>query len=135
MSDSLRDTKILIVDDNTDTCDLLRTVLEQSGASVVVAQSVDGALQAFRRCPAHAVITDIRLGDSDGYELLEAVRKCNAEYRGLTPVVALTGYSSPEDEARAMAAGFDAYLCKPCDPHDVVSALHRALCGSLDLAA
>jgi len=135
MSGSLKDTKILIVDDNTDTCDLLRSVLEQSGASVVVAQSVDGAVQAFRRCPAHAVITDIRLGDSDGYELLEAVRKCNAEYRGLTPVVALTGYSSPEDEARAMAAGFVAYLCKPCDPHDVVSALHRALCGPLDLAA
>jgi len=135
MSDSLRDTKILIVDDNTDTCDLLRTVLEQSGASVVVAQSVDGAVQAFRRCPAHAVITDIRFGDSDGYKLLEAVRECNAEYRGTTPVVALTGYSSPEDESRAMSAGFFAYLCKPCDPHEVVSAVSRALCGSLDLAA
>ena len=124
-----------LVDDNTDICDLLRTVLEQSGASVAVAQSVRGAVQAFRRCPAHAVITDIRLGNSDGYRLLEAIRECNAEYRGVTPVVALTGYPSPEDEARAMAAGFDAYLCKPCDPHDVVNAVRRALCRSFDLAA
>jgi CheY-like chemotaxis protein len=135
MSASLRNTNVLIVDDNPDTCDLFRTVLEQYGASVVVAQSVADAVQAFRRCPAHAVITDIRLGDSDGYELLDAIRKCNAEYRGITPVVALTGYASPEDEARAITTGFDAYLCKPCDPHVVVDALIKALWGSLDLAA
>ena len=135
MSVSLRNTKVLIVDDNPDSCDLLRTVLEQAGASVVVAQSLDGAVHEFRRSPAHAVITDIRLGNSDGYALLQAIRECNAEYKAVTPVVAWTGYASPEDEARAMAAGFEAYLCKPCDPHDVVSAVRRALSGSIDLAA
>src|SRR2546422_11622724 len=124
-----------LFNENTDICDLFRKVWEKCGASVAVAQSARGAVQAFRRCPAHAVITDIRLGNSDGYRLLEAIRECNAEYRGVTPVVALTGYPSPEDEARAMAAGFDAYLSKPCDPHDVVNAVRRALCGSFALAA
>ena len=81
------------------------------------------------------MITDIRLGDADGYELLKAIRKWNAEYRGITPVVALTGYASPEDEAKAFAAGFDAYFYKPCDPRDVVDALGRALRGLADLAA
>src|SRR5438034_9403826 len=97
-----------LVDDNTDICDLLRTVLEESGASVAVAQSVRGAVQAFRRCPEHAVIADIRLGNSDGYRLVEAMRECNAEHRRVSPVVALTGHPSPEYEATAIAAGIDA---------------------------
>ena len=135
MTDALKNKRILIVDDNPDICDVLNTLLEGYGALVVITQSVDGAVQAFRQFPAHAVITDIRLGDSDGYELLEAIRRCNIEYRGITPVLALTGYASPEDEARARAAGFDAYLCKPCDPHALIDTLARALTPSLDLAA
>src|SRR5438105_15294114 len=98
MTCSLKNKNILIVDDSTDTCNLLREVLEQSGASVTAAQSVDCAVQAFRRSPAHAVITDIRLVESDGYALLEAIRKCNVEYKGFTPVIGLTGYASPEDQ-------------------------------------
>src|SRR5215470_11293036 len=121
MSTSLTNTRVLIVDDNSETCDLLRTVLEQSGASVVVARSVDRAVHTFRRCPPHVVIVDIRLGDSDGYAFLEAIRKCNTEYKGFTPVIALTGYASPEDEERAIAAGFYAYLRKPFIPQEVVS--------------
>jgi len=135
MSTSLKNTNLLVVDDSTDICNLLRAVLEQSGASVTAVQSVEGAVQAFRRCPAHAVITDIRLGESDGYALLDAIRKCNLEYKGFTPVIALTGYASPEDQERANAAGFDAYLPKPFNPDDVVTALTRALRGTTDAAA
>jgi CheY-like chemotaxis protein len=135
MSTSLGNTTVLVVDDNPDTCDLLRTVLQQLGATVAVTGSVQDAVRAFRHCPAHAVITDIRLRDSDGYELLEAIRQCNAEYKGYTPVIALTAYASPEDEERAMAAGFYAYLRKPFDPQDVVVAVIRGLRSSLDFAA
>src|SRR5207249_8914295 len=105
------------------------------GASVTAAQSVDCAVQAFRRSPAHAVITDIRLVESDGYALLEAIRKCNVEYKGFTPVIALTGYASPEDQERALAAGFDAYLPKPFNPDEVVTAVTKALWGTADAAA
>src|SRR5262245_7426531 len=94
MAISLINTKVLVVDDDPDIRDLLREVLEQSGASVVVADCVGDAIRLFRRSPAHAVVTDIRLGMSDGYSLLEAIRKCNAEYKGITPVVALTAYAS-----------------------------------------
>src|SRR5262249_19702933 len=128
-------TSVLIVEDNVESRDLLRMILEQAGAAVSIAQSADSAIEAFRRRPAHVVVTDIRLGTSDGYELLEAIRKCNAEYRGFTPVIALTGYASPEDEERAMAAGFYAYLRKPFDPHDVVRAISSALWTMIDLAA
>lgn len=135
MSTSLTNTSVLIVEDNPDTCDLLRTVLEQSGATVAVAQSTDEAIQTFRRSPAHVVITDIRLGDSDGYAFLEAIRKCNTEYKGFTPVIALTGYASPEDEERAIAAGFYAYLRKPFVCQEIVGAVAAALWGAVGRAA
>ena len=135
MNVSLTNTRVLVVDDNADIRNLLRGVLEQYGAAVVVAHSVDGAIEEFRRCPAHAVITDIRLGSCDGFELLDEIRKCNLEYKGFTPVVALTGYASAEDEQRAIAAGFDAYLGKPVEADNIVDVVIRALNGSMDLAA
>jgi CheY-like chemotaxis protein len=126
---------VLIVDDSLDTVELLRTLLEEFGATVMVAQSVDGAVRAFRRSPAHAIVTDIRIGDSDGYELLDAIRKCNVEYKGFTPVIAVTGYASPEDEGRAMTAGFFAYLPKPFEPEDLVGVVAKAVSHPMDVAA
>ncbi len=135
MKSSLKNTNVLVVDDDADICDLLRTALEGSGASVAVAQSVKAALETFRRCPPHVVIADIRLGNSDGYELIEGIRKCNEEYRGYTPLVAVTGFASPEDRERALAAGFGAYLSKPFDPSEVTLAVIRSLQSPSDVAA
>jgi CheY-like chemotaxis protein len=135
MSSGLKNTAILVVDDNADTCDLLRVALEASGALVVVAQTVEAALEAFRRSPPHAVVADIRLRTSDGYALIDAIRKCNVEYKGFTPVIAVTGFASPEDKERALSAGFSAYLTKPFDPAEVVRAVSYALAGSVDPAA
>src|SRR4051794_35611802 len=53
---NLRNPTVLLVDDNLDTCDLLRFVFEESGASVIPAPSVEKAVEVFRRCPPHAVI-------------------------------------------------------------------------------
>src|SRR5437870_660389 len=58
LMNTLTNTTVLLVDDNIDSCDLLRFAFEESGASVVAAHSVNAALEAFRRCPAHAVIAD-----------------------------------------------------------------------------
>ena len=135
MSTSLKNTTILVVDDDADICELLRSVLEDAGASVVVAQSARAALDVFRQSPPHAVVADIRLGSSDGYALVETIREFNLEYKGFTPVVAVTGFASRADEERAKTAGFNAYITKPFDPADVVSAIARLLPGQADPAA
>ena len=135
MAGVLQNFTIMVVDDNEDTRNLLRLVLEQEGASLVVQESLEDAIESFRRTPPHAVVTDIRLGSSDGYALIKAIREGNVEYRGFTPAVAVTGFASPEDEERAMAAGFNAYLAKPFDPRTVVFTIRRILSGSIDLAA
>jgi CheY-like chemotaxis protein len=130
----LKNTTIMVVDDNPDVCELLRFAFEQAGASVVISQTVDGAIDGFRRRPPHALVADIRLGSSDGYALIKAIREHDIQYRGFTPAVAVTGFASPEDEVRAMSAGFNAYIPKPFDPSDVVIAVAKALSGPDDLA-
>ena len=92
-------------------------------------------LHAFRRCPAHAVVADIRIGTSDGYDLLKAIRDTNAEYKGFTPVIAVTGFASQEDKDRAIAAGFSGYFAKPFNPAEVVEAVGELLSHPQNLAA
>jgi CheY-like chemotaxis protein len=134
MAELLKNKTILIVDDDPDTLDLLRHVLEAAGASVVTA-SPEAAFGTYRESPPHAVITDMRLGSSDGYAVLRTIRETDLEYRGSTPVVALTGFASPEDETRAFAAGFDAYIAKPFDPDEVVKTLCDLVSHARDSAA
>jgi CheY-like chemotaxis protein len=131
----LNNERILVVDDDADTCEALRLALEEAGASVIVAHSLDGAFETYRQSPPHAVIADIRLGRSDGYALIKAIRKTDSEYRGFTPIIAMTSFASPEDQARAMAAGFNAFIAKPFDSQSVVAAVAKLLKSTENLAA
>jgi CheY-like chemotaxis protein len=133
--DVLKNKKILIVDDDADTRELIRLVLEDAGANVVTAESVDAALKNYRKSPPHGVVTDIRLGSSDGYQLITAIRKNDVEYRGFTAVVAVTGFASPEDRQRALEAGFDAYVTKPFEGAELIRTLGEFLRSPCDLAA
>jgi CheY-like chemotaxis protein len=126
---------IMIVDDDPDTREFLRLVLENTGADVITAESVEAALKTYRKSPPHGVVTDIRLGSSDGYALITAIRKNDAEYRGFTAVVAVTGFASPEDKTRALTAGFDAYIAKPFEPAELIRTLGELLQPPCDLAA
>ena len=131
----LTNISVLVVDDDEDTRDLLREVLERSGATVVTKDSIESAIHEFRMNPSHALVSDIRIGNSDGYTLLKAVREINHEYRGTTAAIAVTGYASEDDRKRALSSGFSAYLPKPFDPVDVVDAIARSLAPLLDMAA
>ena len=135
MNTLLKNTTILIIEDDADTCELLRTLLDEYGADVMIANSVDAALALCRRTPPHLVVSDIRLGSSDGFALIEAIRQYNREYRGYTPAIALTGFVAPGDEEREMAAGFNAYIHKPFEPMDLVNTISSLLQSAPGLAA
>jgi len=135
MSTLLENKTIMVVEDDADTREILRVALEVAGANVVTAHSVDEAFKTYRQAPPHAVVADIRLGMSDGYALIKTIQETDAEYRGKTPVIAVTGFASPEDEQRAMAAGFNFYITKPFDPADVVAAITKLLNLSDDTVA
>jgi CheY-like chemotaxis protein len=125
--DRLRGVRVLVVDDEADTREVLRAMLAQAGATVDLASSVNEAREAFRRARPDALLCDIGLGSEDGYALLRAVRLLPAELGGGVPAIALTGYARPEDRERALEAGFDLHVAKPgpADLPTVVAGLLR----------
>jgi CheY-like chemotaxis protein len=135
MNTSLKNIRVLVVEDDPDISDLLYTLLQERGAEVVLAQSVDAAIKAHREAPAHILISDIRLGTSDGYALIEAIRANNKEYRGFTPAIALTAFVSPGDRERAIAAGFNSYIPKPFDPATLTETVYSLIEMPADLSA
>jgi signal transduction histidine kinase len=105
---------ILIVEDNADSRDSLRQLLEMQGHRVeVAADGLEGLTRAVEMRPELALV-DIGLPGMNGYELVERLR-AGRENDGIF-LVALTGYGSPEDRQRSRQAGFDAHLLKPVDP-------------------
>ena len=135
MSVALKNLKILVVDDDADGCEHLRSLLEKSGASVMVARSVEEALELQRKSPPHVVIAEMHLGTSDGYAVIKAIREYNFEYRDFTPAIAITRFASHADKERALTAGFNAYVPKSIEPACIVDAITRVLSDSTDLAA
>jgi DNA-binding response OmpR family regulator len=127
MKTLLENKRILVVDDDANTCEEVRLALEEAGGTVILAHSVDSAFETYRQAPPHAVIADIRLGKSDGYALIKVIRQTDSEYRGFTPVTAMTKIASPDDEARALAAGFNAFIAKPFDSQSIVAVVATLL--------
>jgi signal transduction histidine kinase/CheY-like chemotaxis protein len=115
--------RILVVDDEPDTLQMLVAALALQKADVARAMSADEALAALEKFPADILVSDIRMPDKDGYALIQAVR--GRERRGArrVPAVALTANAGPDDRERARRAGFDLHLGKPVDPQQLVSAL------------
>ena len=135
-AEPLKDKTILVVADDADERDLLRRVLEEAGAGVVPTDSVEAAFETYRQSPPHAVVADIRLGNTpDGYALIKLIRETDVEYRGSTVVVALTESASSKEQERAQAAGFNAYIVKPFDSAELVETLRELLSYHRESAA
>jgi PAS domain S-box-containing protein len=119
---ALRGRVVLVVDDEPDVRDVLRLVLERHGTRVVTAASVKEAVASIGAEQPDLVVSDIGMPEADGYALMDQVR-VRAGRRRPAGAVALTAYASPDDAARALAAGFQAHLAKPIDPRVVVDTL------------
>lgn len=119
---------VLVVEDNADAAETLREALDLEGMAVTVASDGESGLAAARLIRPDLVICDIGLpGSLDGYGVARAIRGDPALRD--TPLLALTGYAGPEDQARAREAGFDRHLAKPSGIDDllrVIAPLIRA---------
>ena len=131
----LKNVRVLVFDDDADNGEHLRSMLlQESGASVDLTQSLGTALEMHRRTPYHAVIIGVRAGSWVAYEFLKAVRETDVEYKGFTPTIAVTEFPSPENEQRAIGAGFNAYISKPA-ALDLINAITQVLRDSANRAA
>jgi CheY-like chemotaxis protein len=113
--------RVLVVDDEPDTLELLRRVLGDSQAQVAAAPSVEAALATLGTFNPHVLISDVSMPGRDGYELIRAVRSTTGPED--LPAAALTAYSRPEDADRAREAGFQMHISKPVEPYEIVKAV------------
>ena len=126
LSARLAGVRVLLVEDDQDSREMLAMLLGFHGAEVVAAVgSARDALDALDRQVPDVLVSDISLPDENGYSLIAQVRARPAERGGQVPAVAVTGFAGEEDRARAMAAGFQAYLHTPVEAEDLVSAIAR----------
>jgi PAS domain S-box-containing protein len=118
--ESLNGIRILVVEDERDTCEFLDRFLRGYGADVVVARSAAEALSCVAADKIDMVVSDIGLPDMDGYDLMQRIRQLPADRGGATPALALTAYARTEDRTRAFRAGYQAHLAKPIEPAELV---------------
>ena len=112
---------ILVVDDDADTLDTVRVLLEQSGARVRAAGSVREALETMSSRVPDLLISDIGMPDEDGYALIRKVRALDPEHGGRVPALALTAYARVEDRLQVLSAGFQMHVPKPIEPAELIA--------------
>jgi signal transduction histidine kinase/CheY-like chemotaxis protein len=117
--------RVLVVDDDPDSREVVREVLEQAGAEVATAASTREALDAFRAAPPDILLSDLGMPEQDGYDLIRRVRALDPTRGGRVPAAALTAYTQAEDRHAALTAGYQSYLAKPIDPAELTAAVAR----------
>jgi PAS domain S-box-containing protein len=115
--------RVVVVDDEEDTLELLREVLETAGAQVTPAASAGEALEALKRSDAHVLIADLGMPVTDGFELIQQVRQSSDPAIQQVRAAALTAFARSEDRTRALRSGFQMYLSKPVDPGELIAAI------------
>jgi signal transduction histidine kinase len=113
--------RVLVVDDEPDTRQVISAVITRSGAEVKTCASVPEALETLKLWKPDILMSDIGMPEEDGYSLIRKVRSLSAESGGLIPAAALTAYAREEDRERALAAGFQMHVAKPISSGELIS--------------
>ena len=120
----LKGLRVLIVDDEPDTREVMKLAFEKCEASVETAASVNEALSKVKAWQPQVIVSDIGMPGEDGYSLMRRMREWEvSRNRPRTPSIALTAYARTEDREMALESGYDKFLAKPVAPEDVVLAV------------
>ena len=118
----LRGIRVLIVDDDADTCEMLTFALNLLGAETQSSNSVSEAFDSLAEWQPDLLLTDINMPEEDGYALLDKLR-ASSENGAQIPAIALTALARPEDSEQALSAGFQLHLSKPVDIEELAEAI------------
>ncbi len=129
MNDALKGVRVLVVEDDDDTRELLKVLLEAEGSDVAATASVQSALSAYDRSRPDVIVADIGIPEYNGYTLIGRVRARDRERSGkIVPAIALTAFTTAIDRDTVLSAGFQRHMPKPFEPKELISVI-------LDLAA
>jgi CheY-like chemotaxis protein len=112
-----------LVDDEPDARALMKRLLEDCKAVVIVAASAAEAHERLLADPPNVLVSDIGMPDEDGYALIKRVRALGPEHGGNVPAVALTAYARAEDRMNAVVAGLQMHVAKPVEPAELITVI------------
>jgi CheY-like chemotaxis protein len=114
--------RVLVVDDERDSLELVRRLLRDCKAEVMLASSADDGLRLVSENSPDVIVSDIGMPGKDGLEMMREVR-ARSDQRARTPAIALTAFARSEDRTRAMLAGYQVHLSKPVEPQELLAAV------------
>ena len=117
--------RVLYVEDDADTRDMMVLLLGRAGATVVAVASADDAVAAFEREQPDVLVSDGGMPERDGWGLIEQVRTWPQARGGRIPAIAVTGDSSSADIAHSLLSGFDVHLSMPIEVAELVRTIAR----------
>jgi PAS domain S-box-containing protein len=126
-TERLNGLRVLVVEDDADTRDMMTVVLESHGASVKAVASANEGFRVLQGWQPDLLLSDIGMPDEDGYALMERIRALDLEKGGKVLAIALTGYAGDEAGSRALLAGYQKYVVKPVEPEQIVEAIEDLL--------
>lgn len=122
--------KILVVEDDPDSREVLQLLLEQSGAQVKSAESAMTAMSLLQKSKGDLpdiIVSDLAMPDEDGYSLLTRIRKLPVNEGGQVPALALSAFASKENQRKAFDSGFQKYHTKPFEPDGIIQDILQML--------
>jgi signal transduction histidine kinase/ActR/RegA family two-component response regulator len=133
--DVLRGSRVLVVEDDEDSREMLRTVLAHKGVSVMTATTAAEGLRMIQEFRPDLLISDVGLPKEDGYDLIRKVRSLPDHKAEMLPAIALTGYASLQDRSTALEAGFQEHIAKPVDTDILIEFIAKLLPNGAKLSA
>lgn len=119
----LANLKILIIEDDNDSREVLQLFLEQNGATVESVECAAEGLALLENSENDfdAIISDLAMPNEDGYSLISRIRQFSAEKGGKIPAMALSAFTTKEDKEKAFSSGFQKYHTKPFEPDSLIN--------------
>jgi PAS domain S-box-containing protein len=131
---SLSGLRLLVVEDEPDTREVLRAMLCRYGAEVITCTSAEEALRKLQETQPHVLLSDIEMPVEDGYELIRKVRALEPERGGAVPAIALTAYGRVDDRLKSLSSGYQLHISKPVGP-DELAALVASLANRVGVSS
>jgi CheY-like chemotaxis protein len=118
--------RVLVVDDDPDSCTLMVRLLEDRGAIIESTGSAGAALEKLASSEFDLLVSDIGMPGKDGYQMIGEIRALSSDASNI-PAIAATAFSRDEDRLRALSAGFDRYISKPIDSGELLTLVAASL--------
>lgn len=115
--------RVLVVDDEADSRELVSAILTRNGSEVRCSESAAEAIRAFKDWEPDVLVSDIGMPEEDGFSLIRKLRKMKSKRAKHTPAIALTAYATEEDRIQVLSAGFQVHLAKPIEPQLLVKSI------------